>query len=84
MRFNESVFQTIGALTVGKRNLYKVIVKETISYTTYVFGETRNEVEEKVINTDVEMRSNQDFEQSVIEIVKLKPDEMPIGLILNY
>ena len=66
-----------------KKNLYKIIILELESFEAYIFANNPEEAHEKAIYTDINTRSNQDFEQRIVYTQLLKESEYPIGTTLN-
>jgi hypothetical protein len=65
------------------KKLYKVVIEERISTTAYIFAVDKIEARRKAIEDEIDSRSNQDFEQSVLKINRVSSNKFPLGIIFN-
>ena len=66
-----------------KKKLYKIIYQEIESYTAFVFSESAEKAKSITLSTSINSRSNQDFEQIILDVTSIEKDEYPIGIIIN-
>ena len=60
-----------------KKKLYKIIIQEQMSCTSYVFAYDEEEAKTKAIYDDVHCKSNKDFEQNIIKINEVEKKDFP-------
>jgi hypothetical protein len=65
------------------KKLFKVVIQDSESFTAYIFAASKKEAKIKAIMSDVDTRSNQDFEQKIINLSSVPEDEYPIGITIN-
>lgn len=65
---------------MNNKKLYKVVIQEIESFTTYIYANSKKDAKNKVIFTDVNTRSNQDFEQKILHLKTVSEDNYPIGI----
>jgi len=66
-----------------KKKLFKVSIQDRESFTAYIYANSKEEAKTKAIMTDVYTRSNQDFEQHILNVTSVPKDEYPIGITIN-
>jgi hypothetical protein len=66
-----------------QRKLFKIVFRESESYTAYIFGANKKEVTCRVYETDFDSKANQDFETKVLRVQVVKKDEYPSDYWIN-
>jgi len=62
---------------------YEVVIQEKCSYTAFIKAENLENVIDKAIFEDINSYNNQDFEQEVIQVIKLEKNGLPQGKWIN-